>query len=207
MRMRIAVMCAVLLGSVIVCWANEPKAADAKGAPAAKADAPAAGAPAAAVAPAGAAVGEPREQTLESRTLLYGSTETTFEKLHEAIDATLPKLLAATREHKIPVAGPVVFVYHNANMDGKPFTIDIGIIVDPEAKDAGDFKVKKLDVFKCDTILLSGPLSQIGEAYGKVMQFVSSKKHEPTGESREFYLYWEGPESPNNVVQIQMGVK
>jgi hypothetical protein len=32
-------------------------------------------------------------------------------------------------------------------------------------------------------------------------------KGEPTGESREVYLYWEGFDSPNNIVELQLGLK
>jgi effector-binding domain-containing protein len=169
--------------------------------PGAKADAP--------PADKGAAmIGEPREQTLDGRTILFGSREITFDKLLDTINDILPKLQAAVRENKTPVAGPVIFIYHGVNpMDNKPFTLDIGIVVQADAKAAGDFKVKKLAPFKCDTILLSGPVSAMSQAYEKLMPAVMAKKHEPSGEVREAYLYWEGPESANNVVQIQMGIK
>src|SRR5690349_1512088 len=84
--------------------------------PAAKADAPAAADKGAAV------IGEPREQTLASRTILFGSRETTFDKLLDTINDILPKLMAAVRENKTPVAGSVIFIYHGVNpTDNKPF--------------------------------------------------------------------------------------
>src|SRR5260370_19482068 len=126
----------------------------------------------------------------------------------EVIPDTLPKLSTAVRLNKTPVAGSVVFINHNANpQDGKPFAFDVGIMVAPETQAVGDFKVKKLDTLKCDTILINGEISGISEAYNKLMQFVAAKKHELTGEVGEYYLYWEGQESPNNVIQIQMGTK
>jgi effector-binding domain-containing protein len=184
----------ILLMTAAVLWADDK--------PAAKADAPPAGDKGAAM------IGEPREQTLASRTILFASRETTFDKLLDTINDILPKLMAAVRENKTPVAGSVIFIYHGVNpTDNKPFTLDIGIVVEADAKAAGDFKVKKLEPFRCDTILLSGPVSAIGQAYEKLMPAVMAKKHEPIGEVREAYLYWEGPESANNVVQIQMGIK
>ncbi len=192
--MRIRILAGlILMMNARVLWADDK--------PAAKADAP--------PADKGAAViGEPREQTLDSRTILFASRETTFDKLLDTINDVLPKLRAAIRENKTPVAGSVIFIYHGVNpTDNKPFTLDIGVVVDAEAKAAGDFKIRKLEPFKCDTILLSGPVSAISQAYEKLMPAVMARKHEPSGEVREAYLYWEGPESANNVVQIQMGVK
>jgi effector-binding domain-containing protein len=183
----------MLLTSAVTFYADDK--------PAAKADVPP-------VDKGAAMIGEPREQTLDSRTILFASRETTFDKLLDTINDILPKLMAACRENKTPVAGSVIFIYHGVNpTDNKPFTLDIGIVVEPEAKAAGDFKIRKLERFKCDTILLSGPVSAMSQAYEKLMPAVMAKKHEPVGEVREAYLYWEGPESPNNVVQIQIGIK
>ena len=44
-------------------------------------------------------------------------------------------------------------------------------------------------------------------AYEKLMPAVFAAKLTPVGESREVYLYFEGVDSPNNVVQLQIGVK
>src|SRR5437870_4053272 len=126
----------ILLASAIVIRADDKPVANADAPPADK---------------GAAMIGEPREQTLESRTILFASREITFDKLLDTINDILPKLRAAIRENKTPVAGSVIFIYHGVNpMDNKPFTLDIGVVVDPEAKAAGDFKIRKLEPFKCD---------------------------------------------------------
>jgi hypothetical protein len=49
-------------------------------------------------------------------------------------------------------------------------------------------------------------LSQIGEAWQKFVA-IAQTKGEPTEESRELYLYWEGHDSPNNIIELEMGLK
>ena len=51
-----------------------------------------------------------------------------------------------------------------------------------------------------------GPLSRMGEAWGAFVP-AAMAKGEPTGESRELYLYFESKDSPNNIVELQMGLK
>src|SRR5207253_2906278 len=48
---------------------------------------------------------------------------------------------------------------------------------------------------------------KIGDAYQKAIPAVKQMGLEPSGEDREFTFYWEGFESPNNIVLIQVGVK
>ena len=47
---------------------------------------------------------------------------------------------------------------------------------------------------------------EIGDAWGAFVS-ASMQKGEPTGESRELFLYYESAESPNNIVELQMGLK
>ena len=85
--------------------------------------------------------------------------------------------------------------------------MQVGMPVKEGATAFGDFKVRKTAEFKCATILLTGSLAHLSEAYERLMGEMEKAKLVPIGESREAYLYWEGAESPNNVVQIQMGIK
>jgi hypothetical protein len=39
------------------------------------------------------------------------------------------------------------------------------------------------------------------------MSAVSAAELKPTMTFREINLFWEGPESPNNVIQIQAGIR
>lgn len=184
---------AVLFSMCGFTWAAEPPAAQPKK------EAP---------KPAEYLIGEMHQQTIPAQDYIYGSAETTFEKLGEVVNKFIPLLVAGIQEGKIIQKGPAMFVYKGLGEDmSKPFTLEVGWCVTDKAKEAGELKVRKTAEFKCATILYTGALANIGKAYEKLMPLVFAAGLQPSGESREMYLYFESPESPNNVVQIQMGVK
>jgi len=85
--------------------------------------------------------------------------------------------------------------------------VEIGVpIFANEAANAGAFYVRKVPKFKGAAAVFQGSLSQIGEAWQKFAA-TAQTKGEPTEESRELYLYWEGHDSPNNIVELEMGLK
>jgi effector-binding domain-containing protein len=90
----------------------------------------------------------------------------------------------------------------------KGFKMETGWFV-PEGTEAlGDFKVREVPKFKCATMLYVGPANhRIGEAWQKLYDAIRARGLTSTDEERELYLYWEGPDSANNIVQVQVGVK
>ncbi len=170
---------------------------------------PAPAAPAA-KAPAKAAeftIGEMHLQTTPAMTCISGSAQTTFEKMMEVINKYMPMIKAADAEGKIHPAGPGMFVYRDMKDMTQPFTLDIGWVVAADSKDVGELKVRKLEAFKCATVLFTGPVNHLGNAYGKLIGQMATANLTPGTETREMYLYFEGVDSPNNVVQIQVGYK
>lgn len=53
------------------------------------------------------------------------------------------------------------------------------------------------------TAYYTGSVKHMGQAAGKLYEIMMANNLRPTNQYREIYLYWEGPESPNNVVEIQ----
>lgn len=152
-------------------------------------------------------ISDMRVQTIAPITYLHDSDRTSFQDIAKRIDRTLPNLTRAVDEGKIHPKGPVIFVYRDMTDLSKPFTLDIGMPVAENGAAPEGFSVTRLTEFKCATILYSGPVGGIGKAYEKLMSQITAANLEPVAGSREFYLYWEGPESVNNVVQIQIGIK
>ena len=89
----------------------------------------------------------------------------------------------------------------------KPFTLQVGMPARPGVKAGGDLKARKLEPLRCASIVFVGTVDDIPKSYEQLFKDVSAAGLTPTGENREVYAYWEGPESVNNVVVIQIGVK
>jgi len=145
-------------------------------------------------------------RTLGEQPYFYAEIETSFQELGEAVVPILEELEKLEQGKKVTFTGTAVFVYHNAAMDpNAKFKLHVGFPVKEGTAGQGRFKVRKLAPFKCATLLYGGPLSSVGQAYEKLMGAVGDRKR--TAESREYYLHWEGMDSPNNVEMIAIGVE
>jgi effector-binding domain-containing protein len=163
--------------------------------------------PATAKAETPSLIGEVHVMTLPAMTIVYTSAETTFDKIGDTAMKGVGKIEAEKAKGTVKMDGPSVFVYRNITAMDKPFTLEMGLVVPADSKEVADLKVKKLGEFKCATVLYTGPLSNLPKVYEKVIGEVMAKGLEMTGENREMYLFWDNPESANNVTWIQIGIK
>jgi effector-binding domain-containing protein len=155
-------------------------------------------------------VGEVRIRTLAPRSYAYVATETTFAELGNAIGEAMGKIQKAAGEGTIKVDGPFVLAYPKGSAHrtpDKPFQVHIGLMVEDGSKGGGDVKVRKTEPFKAATVMYTGPVMEIGQCYQKLFPAIEKMGLAPSGEEREFTLYFEDLESPNNVVMVQVGVK
>jgi effector-binding domain-containing protein len=156
-----------------------------------------------------AQVGEARVRTLPAITYFHRSVDATLNTLTDRIHEVMPSLVKAAEESKAHIVGPSVLIYHGVTGDRDAhFTLDIGFpIADADAKPVGDFKIKKLPGFRCISLLYTGDIEHLSAAYEKLGPEIAKGQLEPGDESRQMMLYWEGQDSPNNVIQVMLGVK
>ena len=155
-------------------------------------------------------VGEVRLRTMAPITFVYVETETTFEKIGDAIGEAMPKLTKAAEDGKFRLTAPFVLAYPGGTAHvtpDKPFKVQIGLKAEGEAAASGDVKVRTTEAFRAATVLYTGSPSGMGECYQKIIPAIRAMGLELSGEEREFTFYWEGFESPNNVTLVQVGVK
>ena len=146
------------------------------------------------------------ERTLGAKTILYREVETSLSEMGQDVGPILEELSKLVKEKKVVYDGCAVFVYQGASPDPtKKFKLQVSFAVAEDTKPQGEFKVRKLEPLKCLTVLYGGPVASIAKAYEKLYGGLGNKT--PTGESREYYLNWEGVESANNVELIAVGVK
>lgn len=133
----------------------------------------------------------------------FVSKQTMLAKLQDAIAVLMPRIDAAIGAGLHPT-GPVVFTYHGATADQNlPFILDIGVTVRADAPAPAGVTLKTVRSTRCATLLYMGPTSGLPQADGKLYGEIGRRGLQPTDVSREMYLYWEGPDSPNNLIQIQ----
>lgn len=153
-------------------------------------------------------VSDVRVQTLKGMTYLYAEMQATFDQIPQLAGKTLGQLDPAVKQANVQVGGGPLFIYHGIGDDmSKPFKLQIGYPVADDTRAVAGFQLKKLPDFRCATVILSGSLGDMGEAYDKVWKASIAAGMKPTGETREAYLYWEGPDSSNNVIFIQIGIQ
>lgn len=148
-----------------------------------------------------------RVQEMAPISLFHTTITTSYEKM-DVVGPIIESMEKAIRDKQIHATGVVVFLYEGATPDPtKEFQLSIGMPVPAGTEGFDEWKVSDLPAFKCATALHSGPVKSIGLAYQKIFPELFAKGLEPTGENREFYLYWEGEASVNNVMLVQVGVK
>jgi len=162
-----------------------------------------------ATAPADHLITPMRIQQFPAVTVLCGQARATLGELTGAIEQLMPAVQRELRDNHLEVTGPPIFVYRGMVPDPtQPFTLEIGFPVSQETRAANkSFTVKKLEALRCATVLFSGPVGRMGEAHQALFGAIFAAGRQPAGEVREMYLYWEGPQSPNNVVLIQAEVR
>lgn len=146
-----------------------------------------------------------RVLTTREQTFFYKEVETTFDKLAQIAGPIIEDLDEALAKSGNRHEGAVTFIYLNATHDmSKPFKLQIGIPVQKDAVEFGDFKVRQLPSVKAATVLFGGSLQYVSKVYEITMGALAAKNLIPGEELRESYFVWEGADSPNNVTQIQI---
>lgn len=153
-------------------------------------------------------IGEVDVQTVSAFTYASVHAKTTLAKLQNTIDALMPKISAATKEGAVHPSGGMVFTYKGlTGAENQEFDLRIGWFIDRPVAAGSGIDSSDEPAMKCATLIYRGSLAHIKEAYGMLYGQIGMRGLTPTPISREVYLYWEGPDSPNNIVQVQVGVK
>lgn len=193
MMSRMILVClAALIASIVAASAQEKKAPEPAGA--------------AAMAPS---IGEMIVQTIPAKAYFAAPIDTDFKSMGQPIVKNLTAMQSAAKDIQLVLTGPVVHVYEKAphRSPEKPFRMRTGWFVPEQLKKVGPYPVQVLPEFRCASLLYVGPGAKIGEGWQRLYRAALDKGLDLTGEERELTLYWEGVDSPNNVVQMQIGIK
>ena len=147
-------------------------------------------------------------QVLPPQTYFYESATVTALNVQQAIERLTADLTQAADDGTVKFVKPCTFVFQGRSAElQKPFTLDVGFPVAIGTHATGRFKVRQLPPFRCAAVMFTGPGSLIDKAYDELDPSVDSARLKRTDESREVYVNWEGPDSPNDQVLVGIGVK
>ncbi|TDR80677.1 GyrI-like domain-containing protein [Paludibacterium purpuratum] len=110
----------------------------------------------------------------------------------------------------LEIEGPWTFVsYSLPDNPSDAFQLDFCLpIVLADAVDDSVPSIKVLPAFPCASYSYQGPLAGIfPQGYAPLLHDIGQAKLALTGESREVYLQWDGPDSSENRIEIQFGCK
>jgi hypothetical protein len=155
-------------------------------------------------------IGSVRKLTLPAFNFLYVDTQTMLKTIGDTSKKEIPKLYLAMRASNIQPHGPLVYIFQGLTADPTAvFHMKIGIAVNENAVAPDGYAVDPLPPVACQTILYGGPFAKIGQAFQQLIPILygGSPDSTPTGEIREYFLYFEDANSPNNVTLIAGVVK
>ena len=119
------------------------------------------------------------------------------------------ELYAEAVKNKLAITGSVHWHYFGFTGDPQQsFTLEISLPVAQvlEVYD-GKFHFKRTDPFKCVSLIHEGSWLDMPVSYGKMMEFIASKKLHPLGVNREVYINVDFKDPEANTTEIQIGVK
>ncbi len=129
-----------------------------------------------------------------------------FADLDKVLDPLLEALYQARQAAPITSGGPDMVRYYKADGDSDLYTMEVGLLVEPDTKPAGGARVKQLPPYHCAAVILWGSLEHIVQAYEALGQAMKAAGLQHNGEVRECTFAFEAVDSPNNLMAIYMGI-
>ncbi len=149
-------------------------------------------------------------QTVPAFSALVEEARLTVPKIPAFAEEASISLMRVTEECGIEITAPPVFVYTGAGTgENDLFTMQVVFPVAPGTKFEGNDRVGMLEfeAFRCASFDFRGPMMHLGEAYPVAMNALQSEELVAVEQSREVYKYWVGYDSPENIVEIQLGIR
>jgi DNA gyrase inhibitor GyrI len=136
-------------------------------------------------------------------TFCYASFQTTPQLIAQAAPVVTAELLKAMAAAKVHATGPLILNYDNITTPGVR-QVELGYMVPEGTMPAEGFQVKTLPAYRCAALLYTGPAGGMSSAYQQLVTAMLRGGQAPTSASRQYLLYWDSAESPNNVFWITM---
>jgi hypothetical protein len=150
-------------------------------------------------------IGEPRVQKVAGFTYLYveqkhveesrvgASLDPLFEKIHAAYKLGLGEFTML----------PSLIMFTDIPDQPRWYDVQVGFSVPGGTPPYGEAHVRDVEPTLIASIVVLGNLESVVKSYGPLLEFIKAKGLKDIVGWREWYLYWEGEESMNNVTWVQ----
>lgn len=153
-------------------------------------------------------------KTAEPFSALVQEARLTVPKIPQFAEQATTSLMQLCQAHGLSLVGPPTFVYTGAGTGANDlltlqvaFPVDRSALGDRPPALPPDTAVLAFAAFKCAAIDFRGPIMHLPQAYAPAMNELREQGHTPVEQSREVYKHWVGYDEPDNVVEIQLGVR
>lgn len=144
---------------------------------------------------------------------LVQQAQLTVPKIPHFAEQATTGLVRLAEARAVEVVGPPVFIYTGAGTGANDLlTMQVAFPVADGLKfettdGPNPTALLRFDAFRCASFDFHGPLVRLAEAYAPAMNALKAEGHTPCEQSREVYRYWVGYDSPENVVEVQLGIR
>ena len=148
-------------------------------------------------------------KTTDPLTVLSAERRITLGEVATVSAELCPAIEQEAQQHGMAISGPWIFVSHGLPQDAyTAFRIEFCLPVSASGSYQGDFTLKTLAPMLCAAKQHIGPLRTLfSEGYGPLVQAITDAGHDFSGESREVYRRWHGPDAADNQIEIQFGLQ
>jgi len=143
-----------------------------------------------------------------STVFLASTHTTTIPQLEGLASKITAQLFAAADQSGLTLAGPMEFHYYGIDGDPqKEFKLVIALPLASRPEFAPPpFSILETKPFSCASLDYVGAMAGIRSGYMQLMEGMGQQNLRMTSECREVYKHWIGPDSSENVTELQYGI-
>ena len=154
----------------------------------------------------GVLIGQPRVHKVRGFTYLYAEQQHVHETkvgdyrlgLHRKVESAYQEL------HGNAEKPPMLVMYINVPEQDRMYHMQAGYMVAPGTPAVGEAKVRDIPATLVASIVTCCDIHSIWKSYAPLMEFMNQNGLQPLDEGwREHSLYFEGPDSQNNITWVQ----
>jgi effector-binding domain-containing protein len=140
-------------------------------------------------------------------TFLYGEAETDFPGISASGKKIMDKLMPFMEKRGIAVGGPCVWAYKHIGKGRVRLRAGFPVAKGTGIKGKSAFAVSEEPAWECYATEYAGSMDLIPQAWDEFTDKVKQKGLKPKNINREIYHKWIGPDSPDNITELQVQVK